>query len=441
MKIGVYGIGYVGAVTAVQLSATGKHEVIGVEVNKAKRSNLNAGKLPFFEPGMQEEWETRKIKVSGTVIDDCDVSLICVGTPTCRYTEELDISTVIKVAVSIAKCAPDDHLIVVRSTMNPGGMFLLNEAVQAEIPTKKVCNVVFMPEFLREGCALKDVNSQTINPFGFATADQNVATKSKLLAKLTDIFSIPLETIWSTGYEEIEILKLANNAWHATKITFANEISRICWMSGANSKVVMNMLCQDTQKNVSRMYMEPGFAWGGSCLPKDVRQLQSLLPPTTTLIGSLNASNSSYIEFCRERIEDTVREKDADKLVILGVAFKANTDDLRESAVTALINRMCQNSVNFPPIYTYDPHVALKTTDGYGTSASTLGNGIITNAVIAITQWNDAYIGVLERCDDESCVVIDLFNARSALGEQKMVQDINAKGDYLYGIPMVGISW
>jgi GDP-mannose 6-dehydrogenase len=437
-KIAVYGMGYVGTVTAVSIAKNRQNVVVGVEPKKDKRIALNKGVLPFYEPGMQEAWEQNNILVYPDVISDADVSIICVGTPTDEETNKLDISTVIHVAESIVRKASAGHLIIVRSTMSPGGMWAVNTAVQGALPDNYYTCVIFMPEFLREGCALGDVQAQDIYPFGLS-ADMMERTEeqlSELKHRLSAIFCIPTPTIELATYKEVEILKLANNVWHAQKITFANEISRICYAQGADSRRVMSMLCKDKQKNISSMYMRPGFAWGGSCLPKDVRQLKSNLDACyypNSVINALHPSNREHINFCRRRITDTIHQcREApykvDKLIVLGIAFKADTDDLRESAVLIMLDEFCNSGNHLKPVdvYTYDPHVELPADCMYDTNIQTLRDaGFIQNAVIAVTQWNDAYWSVLNRCKAESCIVLDMFNT----------PPINN------GLKVVGISW
>jgi GDP-mannose 6-dehydrogenase len=339
MRISVFGLGYVGAVSAACFAESG-HEVIGCDVNELKVQIINEGRSPVVEPGVEEliasgvkEGRLRATTEAVEAVMDSDVSLICVGTPG-NANGSLDLNHIKNVCKHIGSALETKHryhVIVVRSTMLPG---TVHDVV---IPTLEVYSgkkagrdfgVAINPEFLREGTSIYDFYHP---PFTLVGADDEEA--AFLVRKLYSHINAP---VLSVKVKEAEMVKYACNSFHALKVVFANEIGNVCKTLGVDSHKVMDVFCQDTKLNLSPYYLKPGFAFGGSCLPKDVRALTykaRTLDLETPLLNSLLVSNRLQIERAAELVAKTGKKQ----IGILGLSFKAGTDDLRESPTVTLI--------------------------------------------------------------------------------------------------------
>lgn len=339
MKISIFGLGYVGAVSAGCLATDG-HEVIGVDPNKTKVDLINQGTTPIIEKDIGEmiaaTVKSGHLRATADVRDavfGSDMSLICVGTPS-QLNGNLDLSHVRKVCQEIgAAIAEKDsfHVVVARSTMLPGSMRSL-VIPTLEAASGKVAGVDFgvcnNPEFLREGTAVYDYYHPPKTVIG--ESDEKAGA---LLVQLYEKMDAPLVR---TDVETAEMVKYTDNTWHAVKVAFANEIGNICKAVGIDGHKVMEIFCQDTKLNLSPYYMKPGFAFGGSCLPKDVRALTykaRSLDLDLPLLNSILPSNQRQVEKGIKMIVD----KGARKVGILGFSFKAGTDDLRESPLVDVI--------------------------------------------------------------------------------------------------------
>jgi GDP-mannose 6-dehydrogenase len=338
MRVAVFGLGYVGSVSAANFAADG-HDVIGVDVNPEKVAAVNSGRSPIVEPGLdallQESVDAHRLRATvstSEAIADTDLSLICVGTPS-RKNGSLDLRYLIRVCEQIGHALRDKptyHVVVVRSTVLPG---TTHEHV---IPTLEAHSgkkygdgfgVSVNPEFLREGTALKDFRQPPLTLVGHNHAADAAPTKA-----LYDNIEAPL---FSTSIRVAEMMKYTSNAWHAVKVVFANEIGNLCKRVGIDSHDVMDIFCQDQKLNLSPYYLKPGFAFGGSCLPKDVRALQYRAREVDLdmpLINALLGSNRLQIQHAIDQIVDTGKKR----VGILGFSFKAGTDDLRESPMVIL---------------------------------------------------------------------------------------------------------
>lgn len=342
MKISIFGMGYVGAVSAGCLAADG-HAVIGVDPNRTKVDLINQGQTPIIEKDIGE-------MIAATVKDgllqatddvrhavlNSEMSLICVGTPS-QLNGNLDLSAVRKVCEQIGtalKEKKDFHVVVARSTMLPGSMRSLVIPALEEASGKKagvdfgVCN---NPEFLREGTAVHDYHHPPKTVIG--ETDERAG---ELLLKLYEKMDAP---VVRTSVETAEMVKYTDNTWHALKVAFANEIGNICKAVGIDGHEVMDIFCQDTKLNLSSYYMKPGFAFGGSCLPKDVRALTykaRALDLELPLLNAILPSNHKQIEKGLKMVMD----KGSKKVGILGFSFKAGTDDLRESPLVDVIEQL-----------------------------------------------------------------------------------------------------
>ena len=339
MKISIFGLGYVGAVSAGCLATDG-HQVIGVDPNKTKVDLINQGATPIIEKDIGEmiaaTVKSGHLRATADVRDavfGSDMSLICVGTPS-QLNGNLDLSHVRKVCQEIgAAIAEKDtfHVVVARSTMLPGSMRSL-VIPTLEAASGKVAGVDFgvcnNPEFLREGTAVHDYYHPPKTVIG--ESDEKAGA---LLVRLYEKMDAPLVR---TDVETAEMVKYTDNTWHAVKVAFANEIGNICKAVGIDGHKVMEIFCQDTKLNLSPYYMKPGFAFGGSCLPKDVRALTykaRTLDLDLPLLNAILPSNHKQVEKGIKMIVD----KGARKVGILGFSFKAGTDDLRESPLVDVI--------------------------------------------------------------------------------------------------------
>ena len=341
MKISIMGLGYVGAVSAGCLAKEG-HEVVGVDPQQAKVDLINAGKTPIIEKDIGEIIERAvaegRLRATADVADavrHTDLSLICVGTPSLGN-GHIDLKYVRRVCEQIGAALKDHpgHTVVVRSTMLPGTMRnvvipALEEA--SGLKAGEDFGLAINPEFLREGTAVYDYfhpPKTVIGEVGHGAAE--------VLGRLYG--HLPGPQI-RTDYETAEMVKYADNTWHALKVAFANEIGNVCKGLGLDSHKLMDIFCQDTKLNLSPYYLKPGFAFGGSCLPKDVRALSykaKLMDVKVPIIDAILPSNDEQIE----RGIRAVIDKGRKKVGVLGFSFKAGTDDLRESPMVELVERL-----------------------------------------------------------------------------------------------------
>lgn len=342
MDIAIFGLGYVGAVSAACLSKEG-HRVIGVDANAAKVELINQGKSPVVEKDVDEMITSavtagtlRATTDSAAAVRDSDMAIVCVGTPS-SANGNLDLSYVKRVCEEIGAALRDKkdfYAVVIRSTVLPGTLRGLVIPTLEAASGKTVGDDLgsgFFPEFLRESTAVWDF----YNPPKVVFAASDHRTQS-MLESLNAGFDAPKIC---TGYEIAEMVKYADNTWHAVKVAFANEIGSISKAVNVDGGAVMDIFCQDTKLNISSKYLRPGFAFGGSCLPKDVRALTykaRSLDVETPLINSVIPSNERHIERALRMVLD-LNER---RVGVLGLSFKAGTDDLRESPVVELVERL-----------------------------------------------------------------------------------------------------
>ena len=338
MQISIFGMGYVGAVCAACLAESG-HSVIGIDVSALKVDQINRGKSPIVEPGLEEllkrQVSAGRVRATSDVngsVSASDISMICVGTPS-QKNGGLDLRYVEMVAEQIGEAlrhASGRHTVVVRSTVLPGTTRQLVIPILERASGKKAgvdFGVAVNPEFLRESTAIKDYYDPpmtVIGEFDAASGDILAGLYQGLAAPLT---RAPLETA--------EMVKYACNAWHATKITFANEIGSMAKAHGVDGRDVMQIVCLDRKLNLSSYYMRPGFAFGGSCLPKDLRALiygATQKDVDVPMLRSIMSSNKAQIE----KAVDLVTSLGKRRIGMLGLSFKADTDDLRESPLVEL---------------------------------------------------------------------------------------------------------
>ena len=342
MRISVFGLGYVGSVSAACLAARG-HEVIGVDVSPQKAEMLGSGHAPVVEPGLSDiiaenaaSGRLRATTRAGAAISESDLSLVCVGTPS-QANGSLDLSNVARVCSEIgaalrAKNAP--HVVVIRSTILPGTMRdvvrpALEEA--SGMVAGRDFGLANNPEFLRESTAVADFHAPPKTVIGaLDRAD------AETVASLYRGIDAPLVL---TSMEVAEMVKYVDNSWHALKVAFGNEIGNICQGVGVDSHEVMEIFCRDTKLNISGAYLKPGFAFGGSCLPKDLRALvhrARALDVEVPILSAILPSNRNQID----RAVDRVMAAGSRRVGVLGLSFKAGTDDLRESPLVEMIERL-----------------------------------------------------------------------------------------------------
>jgi GDP-mannose 6-dehydrogenase len=338
MRVSVFGLGYVGSVSAANFASDG-HDVVGVDVNPEKVAAVNGGHSPIVEPGLEEmlqhavrDGRLRATTDTGDAIRDTDLSLICVGTPS-RKNGSLDLSYLVRVCEEIGDCLKDKdsyHVVVVRSTVLPGtthGHVIPTLEKHSGKKYGEGFGVSVNPEFLREGTALKDFRQPPLTLVGHNHAADAMPTKA--------LYDNVDAQMFSTSIRVAEMMKYTSNTWHAVKVVFANEIGNLCKRMGVDSHEVMDIFCQDGKLNLSPYYLKPGFAFGGSCLPKDVRALQYRAREVDLEMPMINAvlgSNKLQIQHAIDQIVETGKKR----IGILGFSFKAGTDDLRESPMVIL---------------------------------------------------------------------------------------------------------
>ncbi len=358
MKVAVFGLGYVGAVTAAALARDG-HDVTGVDVAEAKIDTIRRGLSPVLEPGLDElvarcvaEGRLRATDDPAEGLEDADASLICVGTPSQRN-GSLDLSYVVQVASQIGSklsLAAPGHRVVVRSTVLPGsarGVVLPEVERASGRAAGDGWDLCVNPEFLRESTSLRDYDA----PPRILVGEREPGAGAPVLALYNEIeaphFCVPLEVA--------EAIKYTDNAFHALKVTFANEMGRVWESVGADPVQVMDIVTRDDKLNISPVYLRPGFAFGGSCLPKDLRALTSAARDrdvAVPMLGAILGSNEIQVRRALERVLATGRRR----VALLGLAFKSGTDDLRESPLLALAKLMIGEGIE---LTIHDPAVLL----------------------------------------------------------------------------------
>ena len=358
MKISIFGLGYVGCVSAACLAEQG-HYVVGVDINDDKVNMINRGQSPIIEQDLEviikncvSAGRLRATTNALEGVNDSDLSLVCVGTPS-NSNGSLNLQFVEQVCREIGQGLSEKkerHVVVLRSTMLPGStedrvIPALEEG--SGLKAGQGFGVCVNPEFLREGTSIYDFHHPPFTLIG-----ESLESDGDTVAKLYETIDAPCIRV---PLRVAEIVKYANNAFHALKICFANEIGNICKQEGVDSHQVMDIFCMDTKLNLSAHYLKPGFAFGGSCLPKDLRALlyhgrqRDLELPT---LHSILPSNERQLQRGFELIKETGKKK----IGVLGFSFKADTDDLRESPLVRLIEILIGKGYS---VRLYDRNVSL----------------------------------------------------------------------------------
>ncbi|MGE5522234.1 MAG: nucleotide sugar dehydrogenase [Rhodospirillaceae bacterium] len=358
MKISIFGLGYVGVVSLTCLARDG-HTVVGVDIDPVKLDLIRAGKTPVVEEGLVELMA--QVAASGRVtvtvdavqaVHDTELSIICVGTPSAHNGSQ-DQSAVQRLAHDFGRALRDKasaHVFVFRSTLVPGTVEdVLRPIMERESGKREGVDfhVCFQPEFLREGTSVRDYDRP---PFTIVGANAEVP-----VARLRELFGhLPCE-FHATSIRAAEMVKYCCNNFHALKITFANETARLCEALGVDAFQVMELVCQDRQLNISRAYLKPGFAFGGSCLPKDLRAtlyLAKMRDVELPMLGSILWSNRVHVDQAINKVLATGKRR----VGMIGLSFKTGTDDLRESPLVAIAEHFIGKGLS---LLVYDPDVQL----------------------------------------------------------------------------------
>ena len=425
MKLLVWGLGYVGTVSAGCLAASG-HEVIGVEPNEWKVKALRSGRSPIREPGLEEivsetvaTGRLRTAQDPAGLVASAEASLVCVGTPS-SVDGRSQLDALINVAREIGrqlKDASEHHTVIVRSTVFPGTVRgVIRETLESEsgLSAGKDFGLVMNPEFLRETSAVDDFHSPPFTVVG--GLDDRSATVAEGLYESVEapVFRVTLE--------QAEMIKLVCNAFHALKVGFANEIGRVCGALSMDAQEVMEIVCEDTKLNISPAYLRPGFAFGGSCLPKDIRLLTAnarRLGVELPIIAGVLPSNRLQLDAARAKIHSLGLRR----VAVLGLSFKPHTDDVRESPTIELVRQLWEDGLD---VAVHDPDIELDELLGSNWAhlerqlpqirtivRSNVAEAVEAADVVVVTQRRQEFAEALEHFDDGR--VIDLVRFDSAL--------------------------
>jgi GDP-mannose 6-dehydrogenase len=414
-QIAVLGLGYVGCVTAACLASLG-HRVWGVDRDERKVREVEHGQAPFFEPGLdhlvRENTQAGRLSVSSSAatIEDADIVLVCVGTPS-EKSGNLGLHQLRRAVTEIAEHIPryGKRVVVgIRSTVFPG---TCEELVLPAFADHPGVNVVSHPEFLREGSAVRDFFEPSLLVVG---GDDRAAVRD--VAGLYHPLGVTPNLV---SLRTAEMIKYACNAFHAVKITFANEIGALSAQVGVDGAEVMATLCEDVKLNSSAAYLKPGFAFGGSCLPKDLRALvyrAAHLDLKLPLLESTLPGNEQHLK----RAIDSVLDLPAQRIGVIGLAFKENTDDLRESPVVTLLEQLIGKG---RAIQVFDPRIRLDAI--YGSNRNFILETIphigrlLTNSLEQLLGWADYLVlaqkqtfETTERIRDSGLPVLALVDGR-----------------------------
>jgi GDP-mannose 6-dehydrogenase len=436
MNISIFGLGYVGCVSIGCLAKNG-HHVIGVDVSQVKVDQINAGKATIIEKDIDHIIAEQRAKGNIEATTDSkeailktDITIVAVGTPSSDK-GHLNLNYIFKVA-EVAGLAlkekKDFHIIAIRSTIMPGTCDKFATIVEEASGKKRNVDfaIVDNPEFLREGTAVEDYYNPPLTLIG-SDNSQAAETVASLYRQL------PGEVI-ITDLKIAEIMKYVNNTFHALKISFGNEIGNICSEMGIDSHKVMEIFCKDKQLNISPYYFKPGFAFGGSCLPKDLKGLQTLahdLYINVPVIDSINKSNELQIT----RAVDIIQHTQKKRIGFLGLSFKAGTDDLRNSPAVAVVETLLGKGYS---VKIYDKHIHLSNLTGTNKvyidhHIPHLSKLMVKDAedlikdvdVIVINNKEQEYLDVLEKAGDEA-MIVDMV---------RLPETIRNKNNY------TGINW
>ncbi|MFW6015725.1 MAG: nucleotide sugar dehydrogenase [bacterium] len=435
MNISIFGLGYVGCVSAGALAYNG-NKVIGVDISKTKIELINQGKPTIIEKDINaliKEGKERGL-LEATMdakyaVHNSEISIIAVGTPSSKE-GHLNLQYIFKVAEQIGKALKSKkefHIIAIRSTVLPGTNKKVGKLLSEYSGKRRGEDfaVVSNPEFLREGTAVKDYFNPPITLIGV----ENKLAEEKMV-KLYN--NLPAEII-TTEIKVAEIMKYVNNTYHALKIVFANEVGNICKELNIDSHKVMDIFCKDKQLNISSYYFKPGFAYGGSCLPKDSKALRTLAKDLYIDVPVINnIENSNDLQ--KEKALELIMEKGKRNIGILGLSFKAGTDDLRNSPIVEVVERLLGKGYK---LNIYDKNVKLSEISG--TNKEYIENKIphlqhfITNNLHKVINESDVI--VVTNSEEEFKSVLTDYPNKIIIDLVRLWNDVNYKGLY------DGIAW
>lgn len=394
MNISIFGLGYVGCVGIGCLASQG-NKMIGVDVSDVKVDLINSGKPTIVEKDIEELIAKgyKDGKISATLdykyaVKNSDISFICVGTPSAEN-GHLNLNYIYQTAKEIGEALKDKdafHIVVIRSTVFPGTNAKISEIIENESSKHRNVDfaVVSNPEFLREGTAVNDYLNPPLTVLG-SSCSKAIDVMKELYAPM----NAPIEVV---SIEVAEMIKYVNNSYHALKVVFANEVGQICKKLGIDSHEVMRIFCMDKQLNISPYYFKPGFAYGGSCLPKDLKGLKTLahdLYLDTPVLASIDESNQNHIQFAIKQIESTGKKK----IGVLGLSFKAGTDDMRNSPIVNIIEYLYGKGYE---IKIYDKNVSISRLIGKNKSVIMEKlphlNSLLCDKIEDVTEWAEMLV-------------------------------------------------
>ncbi|MCK0510739.1 nucleotide sugar dehydrogenase [Aromatoleum buckelii] len=438
MKISIFGLGYVGAVSLACLARDG-HHVVGVDIDAAKLDLIRAGTTPVVEEGMVDLME--KVAASGRItvttdtrqaLRDSDLSLVCVGTPSAANGSQ-DQGAVLRLAKDLGRAIGEKdvpHVVVFRSTLVPGTVEeTLRPIIEAESGKRdgEGFHLCFQPEFLREGSSIRDYDKPPFTVVG--------ANHAYPVERLRELFGhLPCKFL-QTSVRAAEMMKYCCNNFHALKITFANETARLCEALGVDAFEVMNLVCQDTQLNLSPAYLKPGFAFGGSCLPKDLRAttyFAKMHDVEVPMLSGILQSNRQHID----RAIAKVLESGHRKIGMLGLSFKTGTDDLRESPLVVLAEQLIGKGMQ---LSIYDPDVQLSRLLGANrrfieTQLPHIGDLLKADLADVIASVDVLVVGV------SNPLIFDALATHSRPG-QYVLDLVNLPNAEMIGARVEGLCW
>ena len=420
-SVSIFGLGYVGSVSAACLASMG-HRVVGVDVSSAKVEMIESGRTPIIEARMPElvaeghaACRLHATTDPKLAVRDSDISFVCVGTPSLR-SGKLDLSHIEKVAGEIGSALrkkKSHHVVVLRSTVLPGTTESLVIPILERASGRRAgpdFTVCYNPEFMREGSAVADFFQPPYTILG--------AQNSEHLARVRELYQGLPGAVFETTITAAEMAKYVSNAFHAVKVGFANEVGTLCKHLDVDTQTVTRIFTSDNKLNISSAYLSPGFAFGGSCLPKDLRALAykaKELDLSLPLLESILPSNAEHVE----RTVEIVLRSNKKKISVLGLSFKAGTDDLRESPQVQLIKRLlgegCQLRI-------WDKDVSLGRLAGsnrqyieeviphIGSLLSTDLDEVVRSGEIVIIGTKSAVMSELTKLLKPGQVVVDLVN-------------------------------
>jgi GDP-mannose 6-dehydrogenase len=401
-QIAVLGLGYVGCVTAACFASLG-HRVMGIDRDQHKVDNVLAGRAPFYEPGLEdlvrENVARGRLSASSSAdgIANAAVVMVCVGTPS-EKNGNLGLAQLRRAMEEIAaqiSGRSEPLIVAIRSTVFPGTS---QEVVLPALAGHEQVSVVSNPEFLREGSAVQDFMEPSLLVVG---GDEPAAVR-----QVADLYAPLGVRACLVSLGAAEMIKYACNAFHAVKISFANEVGALSERVGIDAQEVMSTLCQDVKLNISPAYLKPGFAFGGSCLPKDLRALNyraHALDLKLPLLASTLPSNEHHLR----RAVDAVMDLQARRIGVIGLAFKENTDDLRESPIVTLLEQLIGKGRD---VRVFDPHIRMDAI--YGSNRNFILESIphisrlLAGRLDDVLKWAD-HLVLAQKQSDETMQVIN----------------------------------